>query len=122
MGHKDQAIDFLKMILDGKINEAYAKHVDMRGKHHNAHTPAGFAALKQGMRENDGLFPHKQFELKKVVEDGNQVVTHARLVLKPGELELAVVHWFHFEGDKITELWDLAQPVQKDGVNQDGMF
>ncbi len=122
MDHQQAALDFLKMVVAGRIEQAYAKHVDMKGKHHNAYTPAGFEALKKGMLENDGMFPNKQFEVKKVLEAGNQVAVHSRLVLKIGELELAVVHWFRFEGEKIVELWDLAQPIQKDVVNKDGMF
>ena len=50
------------------------------------------------------------------------VATHSHTVLKPGESELAVVHWFRFEGEKIVELWDLGQPTPKGVVNQDGMF
>jgi predicted SnoaL-like aldol condensation-catalyzing enzyme len=120
--NKDAAVDFLGLIIAGKFDEAYSRYVDMEGRHHNAHTPAGFPALKQGMKDNDAMFPDKRFELKKVAEDGDQVVTYSRLILKPGELELGVVHWFRFRDGKITELWDLAQPATEDAVNHDGMF
>lgn len=120
--NKDAALDFLKLVVSGKIDEAYAKHVDMKGKHHNIYTPAGFPALKQGMADNEKQFPQKKFEIKHVLEEGDLVATLSKVMLKPGELELGVTHWFRFEGGKIVELWDLGQQIPKDMVNQDGMF
>lgn len=120
--NKDAAVDFLKLVIAGQFDQAYTKHVDMKGKHHNAFTPAGMDALKKGMAENDKMFPNKRFDIKHVIEDGNMVATHSHLTLKPGELELAVVHWFRFEGDKIVEFWDVVTQVPKEAVNQDGMF
>ncbi len=35
-----------------RIDEAYEKHVNLIGKHHNAHFPAGFPELKMAMIEN----------------------------------------------------------------------
>ncbi|HVZ79461.1 MAG TPA: nuclear transport factor 2 family protein [bacterium] len=120
--NKDAAVGFLKMVVAGKIDEAYAKYVDMKGKHHNVFTPAGFEALKKGMIENEGMFPNKKFDIQRVVEEGDMVATHSHIVLKPGELELGVVHWFRFKDGKIAELWDVGQQVPKETVNQDGMF
>ena len=120
--NKDAAVDFLKMVVAGQIDQAYAKHVDMDGKHHNAYTPAGFAALKQGMKENESKFPKKKFDIRRVIEEGDMVATFSRITLDPGVLELGVTHWFRFEDGKIVELWDLGQPIPKDVVNQDGMF
>jgi predicted SnoaL-like aldol condensation-catalyzing enzyme len=120
--NKDAATDFLKMVVAGDIERAFAKHVDMKGKHHNIYTPAGLAALKKGMIENEVQFPNKKFDIKHVVEEGDMVAVHSHLALKTGELELGVLHWLRFEGDKIVEFWDLAQQVPKDLVNKDGMF
>jgi|SRR5579859_2623263 len=120
--NKDAAVDFLKMVVAGKIDDAYAKYVDMKGKHHNAYTPAGFAALRQGMQDNEAKFPNKKFDIRHVLEEGDMVVTHSRVTLTPGELELGVVHWFRFKDGKIVELWDLGQQIPKEAVNQDGMF
>ncbi len=35
---------------------------------------------------------------------------------------MALVHIFHFKGDRIDELWDIGQPVPQDCPNQHGMF
>ncbi len=119
-GHKQAAVDFLKMVVAGDIEAAYAKYVDMSGKHHNSFTPAGFPALKKGMMENDAQFPNKKLEVLRVLEDGDLVSVYSRLSL--GEMVLAVNHSMRFKGDKVVEFWDYAQPVTKDLVNQDGLF
>ncbi len=119
---KKAAVDFLNLVVAGQIEEAYRKHIDLGGKHHNAYTPAGFPALKKGMMENHAQFPQKKFDIKRVLADGDLVATHSHVVLRPGELELSVVHMFRFQGDKIVELWDCAQQVPADSTNQDGLF
>lgn len=118
--NKDNAIDFLKMVVAGKIDEAYTKHVDMKGKHHNVFTPAGMPALKKGMMDNEAQFPNKKLEVLRALEDGDLVSVYSRLFL--GEMVLAVNHSMRFSGGKIVEFWDCAQPVPKELVNQDGLF
>ncbi len=120
--NRDAAVDFLKMVVAGQIDQAYAKYVDMKGKHHNVFTPAGMPALKKGMMENETQFPGKKLEVLRVLEDGNLVSVYSRLSLKNGAMVLAVNHSMRFDGGKIVELWDYAQPVTKELVNQDGLF
>ncbi len=122
MDIKKAGVDFLEMVVAGDIEKAFEKYVDMNGKHHNPFTPAGFPALRKGMKENDVQFPHKKFEIQHVLGDGDLVSVHSRLVLKPCELELATTHLLRFQGDKIVEMWDCAQPVSADSPNQDGLF
>ena len=120
--HKKDAVDFLQMLVAGDIEKAFQKYVNMNGKHHNPFCAEGFPGLKNGMQENDAMFPHKQFTVKHVLGDGDLVSVHSHMILKPGELELATNHLLGFEGDWIGEMWDCAQPVPKDSPNKDGMF
>jgi predicted SnoaL-like aldol condensation-catalyzing enzyme len=115
-------VDFLQRVVAGEIEEAYEKYVDMAGKHHNCFTPAGFPALIKGMKEADKMFPDKQWTVKHVLEDGDLVAVHSYMVLVPGKTELATLHLVRFEGNKIVEFWDMAQPIPEPQVNQDGMF
>lgn len=119
---KTAAVDFLQRVVAGQIEEAYEKYVDMAGKHHNCFTPAGFPALIKGMMEADKMFPHKQWTVKHILEDGDLVAVHSHMVLVPGKTELATLHLVRFEGNKIVEFWDMAQPIPEPLVNQDGMF
>jgi predicted SnoaL-like aldol condensation-catalyzing enzyme len=119
---KQAAVGFLQLVVAGRIDEAYRKHVDMNGKHHNIFFPAGFPALQKAMVENHVRFPNKQFTVKNVLGDGALVAVHSHVVLRPGEPGIAVVHVFRFHGDKIVELWDIGQPVAADSPNKDGVF
>ena len=120
--NKQLAAEFLGLVVSGKIDEAYEKYVDMSGKHHNAYYAAGFAVLRDGMKENHKQFPSKQFTIKNVLSDGDFVAVHSYVVLKAGELEIAVVHLFKFANEKIVEMWDVGQRIPKDLPNKDGMF
>jgi len=117
---KDTAVKFLRLVVAGRIDEAFDKYVDMRGKHHNPYFPAGFQALKRAMIENHTTFPNKQLTVKNVIGDGELVAVHSRIVLGPGENVMVVVHLHRFQGDKIVELWDCGMPVPVDSPNTDG--
>lgn len=54
--HKQAAVQFLRLAVAGRIDEAYQRYVDMNGKHHNPYFSAGFPALKKGMIENHFQF------------------------------------------------------------------
>jgi predicted SnoaL-like aldol condensation-catalyzing enzyme len=123
-GHdrKQLALQFLEMVMAGKIDDAYRKHVASDGKHHNPFFPAGFPALREAMKENHVQFPNKRLTVKNVLGDGDLVAIHSLIVLGPGEAGVSAVHLFRFDGDKIVEMWDCGQPVPADSPNKDGMF
>jgi predicted SnoaL-like aldol condensation-catalyzing enzyme len=116
------AVQFLQLVVAGSIDEAYEKHVDLGGKHHNPFFPSGFPALKKAMIENHVKFPNKQLTVKNVLGDGDRVAVYSHIVLLAGEPGMAAVHLFRFHGDKIVEMWDCGQPVPADSPNEDGMF
>ncbi len=119
---KDIVVDFLKLVVAGRIDEGYRKHVAMNGKHHNQYCAAGFPALKQAMIDNHAEYPDKRIDIKRVIAEGDMVATHSLVSLNPGNMNIAVVHIFRFEGDRIAEFWDVGQPIQADSPNADGMF
>ncbi len=118
---KQAALQFLQLVVAGRIDEAYQKYVDMRGKHHNPFFPAGFPALRKAMNENHIQFPNKQLTIKNVLGDGNFVAVHSHIVLRLGETGVVAVHLFRFRGDKIVEMWDCGQTVPADSPNKDGV-
>lgn len=120
---KERAVHFLQLVTAGKIDEAYQKYVNMDGKHHNLFTPAGLPALRQGMKDNEAQFPHKQFSVKQVIGDGDRVAVYSHLKFRPEDPGMVVIHWFRFdEGGKIVEFWDCGQAIPADSPNKDGAF
>jgi len=120
--HKEAAVQFLKMVIAGRIDEAYQKYADMNGKHHNCYFPAGLPELKKAMIDNHRQFPVKQFTVKNVIGDGPMVAVHSHLVMKEGEKGMVVVHMFRFEKDRVVEFWDCGQQIPADMPNKDGAF
>ncbi len=120
--YKQAAVDFLQLVVAGKIDEAYAKHVNMGGKHHNPFFAAGFPALKQAMIDDQAQSPNKRMSVKNVLSDGDTVAVHSHIVSQIGDPGFATVHIFRFQDDKIVELWDIGQAVPADSPNQDGAF
>jgi len=120
--HKERAMQFLQLVVAGRIDEAYERYVDMSGRHHNPSSAAGFPALKQAMVENHAAFPEKRITIRNVISDGNLVAVHSHVELDPGDKHIAVVHIFRFSGKRITEMWDIGQPLPGDAPNNDGAF
>jgi predicted SnoaL-like aldol condensation-catalyzing enzyme len=121
-GHKQAALQFLKLIEAGQIEEAYRKYVAANGRHHNPYFQAGFSALQKGMQENHDQFPNMRLTVKNVIGDGDLVAIHSQVMQSPGEAGVAAVHIFRFQGDKIAEFRDVGEPVPADTPNEDGMF
>lgn len=119
---KSRAVDFLEMVIAGRIDEAYEKFTDPNGKHHNPYFPEGFTSLRKAMKENHIQFPDKKFSVKNVIVDGNMVAVHSHLTMKAGEPGMIVVHIFRFGGDRIVEFWDCGQVIESNSPNRDGVF
>lgn len=122
MNQKEAATSFLKSVAAGKIREAYERFIAPDFIHHNQYFKGDRQSLMLAMEEASKMNPNKVFEIKKIYEDGSTVVTHSHIRQKPEELGAAVVHIFRFSGDKVVELWDLGQALQKDSPNQYGPF
>lgn len=120
--HKDQAVDFLQLIVSGKIEEAYKKYVGLEFRHHNPYFPGDADSLMQAMKENDCMSPNKMLEVKQTIEEGENVMVYSHIKQMPEDLGGAVVHIFRFQKGKITEMWDIGQPVPEDSPNANGMF
>lgn len=119
---KEAAVQFLQLVVAGRINQAYERYVDMGGTHHNPFFRAGFLELRQAMIEDHARFPAKQLLVKHVLGDGDMVAVHSRLVVTAGEAGMVVVHLFRFHDNRIVEMWDCGQPVPADSPNKDGAF
>ena len=119
---KDIATRFLLLASTGRVHQIIATDVAPGFRHHNpwftGDGEALFAAMDQNARDNPG----KRLEIQRVLRDGDLVAVHSKVVHSPQDRGFATVHIFRFEGDRIAELWDLAQQVPEDSPNRCGMF
>jgi predicted SnoaL-like aldol condensation-catalyzing enzyme len=119
---KSVATRFLHMSVEGRAHEGVKMFFSENAKHHNAYFPAGMHTLADAMEANAREYPNKGFEIKHVVGEGDLVAVHSHVVLKPKELEVATVHLFRFESDKVAEFWDIGQIIPENNPNADGIF
>ena len=119
---KETALAFLRLTARGKVDEAFARHAAPGFRNHNPYCAAEAATLKAGMKENAARFPHMVLEVQRALAEGPLVAVHSRAQLEEGGMELAVVHILRFEGERIAEMWDIAQAAPVPMANRDGMF
>jgi len=81
------------------------------------------SSLRKGMEEAHQKMPNRSIEVARALEDGDLVAVHSRVTRQdPTAPEIAVVHIFRFEGDRIAELWDVGQELPKESPNKNGPF
>lgn len=120
MNKKQVAIDFLNIVGMGKVREGYEKYVAQEFIHHNQYFKGDRESLLVAMEEASKTHPNKALKVKYCYQDGDTVITHS-LVVKEG-MDIAVVHIFRFREEKIVELWDLGQVIEKNCPNENGLF
>ena len=116
------ATDFLQLVCNGQVPQAYERHVAPGFRHHNPWFRGDAASLRDGMAQNAAQFPEKRIEFRMTLEDGDHVVVLSRMQHAPDRPAYALVHVFRFEGDRIAELWDVAQEIPAQSPNENGMF
>jgi predicted SnoaL-like aldol condensation-catalyzing enzyme len=119
---KDTATKFLLLCASGHAHEAFPKYTSPQFRHHNPWFAADAESLMTAMDDNAAQHPDKTLEILHTLQDGDMVATHSRVRMKPGQAEMAVVHLFRFEGDRIAELWDIGQQAPDNSPNRHGMF
>lgn len=119
---KEKAVSFLQLVASGEVREAYRKYIGPNFRHHNPFFRGDADSLMIAMEENAIESPHKILEVKRVIEDGENVAVHSHIKQSQADLGAAVVHLFRFENELIVELWDVGQPVPEDSPNEYGVF
>jgi predicted SnoaL-like aldol condensation-catalyzing enzyme len=119
---KSIAEDFLVSVASGKVADAYRLYTGESFKHHNIHFKGDADSLREAMEEDAVLNPEKKLEIKLTVRENNMVVLLSHVSMKPGDSGYALVHIFRFENNKIVELWDIAQIIPPDPINELGAF
>lgn len=105
-----------------KPEEAIAKHLGPNYRQHNPGAgdgPEPFIAAVKGLTKT---FPELSMEPKRIIAEGDLVVLHSHLILRPGDRGTAVVDIFRLENGKIVEHWDVVQEVPEKSANNNTMF
>ena len=119
---KDAAVSFLRLVAAGRVREANDQYIGAGFRHHNPYFPGDADALLQGMADNAQQNPGKRLDVLRALQEGDLVAVHSFVRHGADDRGFALVHLFRFEGDRIVELWDVAQAVPEESPNANGMF
>ena len=107
---------------EGKPEEAAAAALGSSYTQHNPEAQDGPDAFVGYVHWLRGQFPELHLDIKRVIADGDLVVTHSNLHLTPGDLGMAVADIWRIEHGKIVEHWDVVQQVPEKSANANTMF
>jgi predicted SnoaL-like aldol condensation-catalyzing enzyme len=102
--------------------EAVAKYIGPNYRQHNPGSADGSESLIMTMKWFTQNFPELRMETKRIIAEGDYVVIHSHLILKPGDRGSAAVEIFRLENGKIVEHWDVAQEIPEKSANNNTMF
>ncbi|WP_377890482.1 nuclear transport factor 2 family protein [Alkalihalobacillus sp. R86527] len=122
LSNKEKAISFLQLVASGDVRKAYERFVGSDFQHHNPFFRGDRESLMRAMEENEETAPDKVLDVKRAIEDGEEVAVHSHIKQNPEDLGAAVVHIFRFQEGRIVELWDVGQPVPERSENENGVF
>ncbi|KOG23871.1 ester cyclase, partial [Streptomyces viridochromogenes] len=79
----------------------------------------GFIEFNRQMRS---AYPEIRLDIKRVIAEGDLVVTHSHLILEPGKPGQALADFFRLENGRIVEHWDVIQDIPEPSADYVGMF
>jgi predicted SnoaL-like aldol condensation-catalyzing enzyme len=106
----------------GDPEGAVKRYVGNRYIQHNPQAADGPEAFIGFVKWIRGEFPELHLDIKRMIAEGDLVVTHSHLENYPDDRGSAVVDLFRVENGKIVEHWDVLQPIPEGAANDNTMF
>ena len=120
--HKSVAVRVLKGVFEEGDTEVVDRYVRPDYIQHNPIAADGAETLKGLAGVMNQQFPDAEYDVERVVAQGDLVLVHSNVVLTPGSRGSAVFDIFRFQGGRIAEHWDVAQAVPESSANGNDMF
>jgi predicted SnoaL-like aldol condensation-catalyzing enzyme len=107
---------------DKQPEEAVSRYVGSRYTQHNPMAADGTQAFIEFVRWYTGENPELNVDIKRMVAEGDLVVTHSLMTTSPSDRGTAAADIFRLEDGKVVEHWDVLQPVPETAANDNTMF
>ena len=101
---------------------AAAKYASPHYRQHNPGSADGAEPFVAFVKRFAQIYPDFQFDTKRMIAEGDLVVSHSHLTRAPGERGMAVVDIHRIENGKIVEHWDVVQEIPETSANDNTMF
>jgi predicted SnoaL-like aldol condensation-catalyzing enzyme len=102
--------------------EAVERYVGDRYMQHNPMAGDGPGPFIEFVKGFTAQFPELSVDLKRVIAEGDLVVTHGLIKTSRDDRGTAAADIFRLEGGKVVEHWDVLQPVPETSANDNTMF
>lgn len=122
MTQKEIAQHFLSLCAKGDSRKAFDLYTAKDFIHHNPFFKGDAYSLMIAMEKEACRNPDKILDIQQVLADGDLVAIHSQIREEAKDLGAAVIHIFRFKEGKIEEMWDIAQAVPANRINENGMF
>jgi predicted SnoaL-like aldol condensation-catalyzing enzyme len=117
--NKQTVVEFYELAFNGKQPEqAVEKYVGKEYIQHNPQAPDGPEAFIGFVK----AFPEASVDIRRVVAEGDMVVTHSLLKFTPDDRGTVATDLFRLEDGKVVEHWDVLQSFPEDSANPHPMF
>ena len=121
--NKQTVVEFYELAFNAKQPEkAVDKYLGRQYIQHNPQAPDGAEAFIAFVRSFAGQFPELSINIKRVVGEGDIVVTHGLIKTSAEDTGTVAADFFRLENGKIVEHWDVLQPVPETAANKNTMF
>lgn len=114
--------DFNNLInRESRVREAFERYVS---EDYIQHNPTAANGREDAIKLIEGFVAAPGFKasVRRIVAEGDLVVTHLSLEFGGGAPDLAVMDMWRLENGKIVEHWDVIQEVPKTTVSGNSMF
>lgn len=122
--NKQAVVEYYELAFnEHKPQEAVEKYQGSQYIQHNPQAPDGPEAFVEFVTGFASQFPELSIDLKRVVAEGDIVVTHGLITTGPDDAGTVAADFFRLDEDgKIVEHWDVLQPFPETSANDHPMF
>jgi predicted SnoaL-like aldol condensation-catalyzing enzyme len=111
-----------QLYVDKQVRQAFETWVDPAYIQHNPMAQSGRDAAIGFLEPFFAQHPDIHYSIKRIIADGSLVAVHSHGRFAADDRGIAVVDILRVEGCKVTEHWDVVQPVPEKSANSNGMF
>ena len=105
-----------------KPEEAVAKYQGSYYRQHNPQAADGAEPFISFVKYFTQTYPDLHLEIKRIIAEGDLVVTHSQITRDANDRGQAVIDIFRLEDSKIVEHWDVLQDIPETAANNNTMF
>ena len=121
--NKQTVMEYYELAFNAKQPEqAVQKYLSPQYIQHNPQAPDGAEAFIGFVNAYSAQYPELSIQIKRVVGDGDIVVTHGLIKTSAEDPGTVAADFFRLDNGKIVEHWDVLQPFPETSANDHPMF